>query len=792
MARAKPKSSLRGEGTAGPWLAKIDAALAREKTWRDQGRKVVQRYRDEREKTTSANSSKINILWANKEVLQSALFPRMPRPDVRRRFPDAKTGNSASRVAAEVIERATSFVIDTEDVEAVFSSAIEDMLLPGRGTVWASYEPEIEEPEEDDVAGVDGDDGDDTLRGVSSAPDMAGGVGANKVVAGERHAYASSGETAADAGGRIVSQRLCLEYVYWEDYCQGLARVDKHVPWKARRHTPSEEEFEAWFPDAGEVGASYKLRDTSDQGGSQEGGEFVEVWEIWAKGGRKRLYVARGYADILEPVEDPYGLSTFYPTPRPLRSVSTTDTMIPRAEFLQYQDQANELDIVATRIKRLTQEIKFRGIYDATIPDGSAPGGSTLADMSKADDGEFLPHSQYQAIRDRGGIEAAFGFMPIEMLVKVVAQLSLRRAQLIEEIYQITGISDIVRGSTDPNETKGAQTLKAQFGGMRMNNRNREVQRFIRDAYRLIAEIVAEHFTQDTLAEITGIDLPTKQEQMALKQKVAMLQQPPGVGHNGGPPMGPEIAGPAPGQQSSQQPAPGGPPPPAEAPAAPDIPPELLARLNGPNWDDVMEILRSDKLRGYRVDIETDSTMQDEDADKQRRIEAITAINDLLEKAYVAAMQAPKLLPLIKELTLFGLRTFKPARSLEQAVEDVFDELTKSPPPSPQQGEQQQQGPDPAVMARAQAAVAEVQRKAARDKAEIGIESQRLQAEGMVAAHDAKRQDALAAADIEHSHADIRAKQVGSVLKGLETQNRIRTAELRSNPSSPFNRKPAA
>lgn len=689
-------------GSATKWLERIDARIAAEDTWRKQGSKVVQRYRDERAKAELANSSRINILWANTEVLKSALYARTAKPDVRRRFPDAKKGNSASRVAAEVLERATMFVLDTEDVDGALIPAVEDMLLPGRGVVWVSYEPEIEEPEEDDS--------EDEAESASGTVDARGGGLGPATGLGASSSYAASGETAS-ANGRLVAQKLCLEYVYWEDYVEGKARQDKHVPWKARRHALDEDTFEVKFPDAKDSklripgsGGGYKLKDASGQNESQDDDDFVEVWEIWASAGKKRIWVARGYADVLQEDEDPYELSTFFPVPKPLRSVTTTDTQTPRAEFLQYQDQANQLDRCSTRIDRLMAEIKWRGIYDATLPDGASPGGSTLADMSKADDGEFLPHSNYQAIRDRGGIGAAFGFMPIEIISAVVDKLSIRQAQLVQEIYDITGISDIVRGSTDPNETKGAQTLKAQFGNMRMQTRQREVQRFIRDAYRIIAEIIAEHFTQETLAEITGMDLPTKQEQLQLKQKIAMLQQPsmaasaappttqpPSMGMGGpsapgsmGGPGGPTAGPGAPPAMQGQQPMPGGPPPPDQASAAPDVPSELIERSLSPTWDEVMQILRSDKLRGYRVDVETDSTMQDEDAEKQRRVEAIGAMNDMLEKAYVAATQAPKTLPLIKEMFLFGMRTFKAARSLEETVEDAFLELEQNPPQPPQ------------------------------------------------------------------------------------------------------------
>lgn len=653
-----PENTLKKAVPAEAWLSNIDDALKREKKWRDRGKDVVKRFRDERDRALK-NRSFVNILWSNTEVLKAALYVKTAKPDVRRRFTDVSEDRDASRAAAEVIERSVAYVVDIYDIDPDILSAIEDLLLPGRGTCWVSYEPEI-------------------LDEDTESP-------------------------------RVGEQKLCTDYVYWEDYCHGIARQAKNIPWHARRLTPTKGEFEARWPDAKKVasGPSYKITDAD---GGEGVGEFIEVWEIWNKPKRERLYVARNYADVLQEDADPLGLRDFFPCPRPLYSVTTTDRLTPEPEFCQYQDQAIELDETSTRIRRLTEELRFRGVYD-----GSIDGENVLAQLPDADDGTFLPYSNWAGLKEKGGIENAVGFWPIEKIIVVLQQLYPRAQMLIQQIYQVTGISDIMRGSTDPNETKGAQQLKAQFGSMRMQRRQKDVQRFIRDLYRIMAEIICEHFTQETLAEITGMDLPTKAEQDSLRQKVQAAQAlqaasptpPMPPQSSAGPPQGanppdvPAAAGPALGPSPAQLPPPQaapqgdagfttGQPIPAGAaptlkPTGPTLPPEIIKVLDSPTWEDVMAILRSDKVRGYRVDIETDNTtMEDADAEKQRRIEAVTVINDLLDKAYLAAAHAPVMLPLIKELFLFGLRSFNVARSLEQSFEDAFDELSKNPPPAPQ------------------------------------------------------------------------------------------------------------
>ena len=663
---------------AEPWFQEIDGAIDREKTWRDKAKKVVQRFRDERSSANEgALTSKVNILWANTEVLKAALYTRTPAPDIRRRFTDARKGDRLARTAAEVIERALSYCNDTHDLDSQFEAAIEDALLPGRGTDWIVYEPEID-------------------------------------------------------GDRITDQRLRSEYVYWEDVCHGHARTWGRIPWWARRHALRLEEFKKKFPEARQApNADFVLKDVSGTDSSKKDEKFVEVWEVWNRTGKERLYVARGYVDVLQAAEDPYRLRDFFPLPKPLYSVKTTDRLIPEPEYCQYQDQAMELDEVSSRIRNLTAALIVKGLYD-----GSIDGENKLSQLAAAADNQFIPYSNWSALQQKGGIEQAFGFWPIDRIVAVLAQLYPRLQSLVQEIYQITGISDIIRGSTDPRETKGAQTLKAQFGSMRMQRRQRDVQRFIRDDYRLKAEIIAEHFTQETLAEITGIDLPTKAEQEAIKAQIAAMQQ--------------QAA-----RQAQMSPGPDGQPMPQQAPPQP--PPEMVERASGPAWEDVIDLLRSDRMRGYRVDVETDTTaFEDAEAAKSARIELVTAVRELIKDTFTTAATAPGAIPLVREVVMFAIRSFKAGRVLEEAFEDAFDELERNPPQPPQAEQPPPEAEKPDL--KGMAAMKDVERQAQRDAAEIGLKRQEQSIAAAETLAGVRRDDAVAAADIKATAAEIMAK----------------------------------
>jgi len=94
------------------WQKELDNAAQYEKSWRERGNVIVNRYRDEREgyTLTGALSRKFNILWSNTETLKAALLARMAKPDVRRRFPDS---NPVGRQVAILLERALQYELET-------------------------------------------------------------------------------------------------------------------------------------------------------------------------------------------------------------------------------------------------------------------------------------------------------------------------------------------------------------------------------------------------------------------------------------------------------------------------------------------------------------------------------------------------------------------------------------------------------------------------------------------------------------------------------------------------------
>lgn len=452
------------------WLQQLKLAEREDRQWVRRGRKVVKRYRDERA-LTGKQGARFNILWSNTETLKPILFGRTPKPDVERRH---KNYDATARLGAEILERALAHEDDLDEFAEVMECVVEDRLLCGRGVARVYYEAKFGEPEEDPDAEPDGD------------PDGA-----------------STGTFRP-----VASERAPVRYIFWEDYRQSPARNHHEVWWKAYRSYMTRAELKERFgvKTGGQVTLDYAPRGIGEDGvdGPQaDAFKKAQVWEIWDSKKHEVIWVAPSWTDApLDTRDDPLGLPGFFPSPRPLSATMTNDTLVPVPDFAEYQDQATELDILTARIDKLQSALKVAGVY---------PGSEKATITQLVDDSsenKLIPVENWAVFVDKGGLQNMIVWLPIEQIAKVLIALYEARDKVLQTLYQITGMADILRGETNPNETLGAQQLKSQFATRRISKAQKQVALFARDLLRLRGFVISLHFSPETLSEMTGYPEP--------------------------------------------------------------------------------------------------------------------------------------------------------------------------------------------------------------------------------------------------------------------------------------------
>jgi hypothetical protein len=228
--------------------------------------------------------------------------------------------------------------------------------------------------------------------------------------------------------------------------------------------------------------------------------------------------VAEGYDTMLDHKSDPYGLDNFWPCPKPLYATQTTDTLVPVPDYALYQDQADEIDDLTKRIGLLVDAIKVVGVYDASQP-------AIQRMLNEGVDNVLIPVDTWAAFSEKGGIKGTVDFLPLDQVIQALNQCYAAREQAKQVVYDVTGLSDIIRGSSMASETATAQQIKGQYASMRLKNMQHAVAVFTSDVLRIKAQLMADLYSPQALIAMSGIQ--GTPDAMYAEQAIQLLKSEP-------------------------------------------------------------------------------------------------------------------------------------------------------------------------------------------------------------------------------------------------------------------------
>lgn len=640
------------------WLSELKLAKREDEKWVKRGKKIVKRYRDERS-GWSDNAKRFNILWANVQTIMPALYGRTPKAQVERRYKDQ---DPIARTASQILERALQYEIDHYgDFDAAIKGAVFDRLLPGRGTVWVRFETkETETPE----------------------------------------VVEDGGELMAEVP-EYEYECTPTDYVFWEDFRCSPARCWDEVTWVARRvYMTREDGVKRFGEDFAQVPLTHEPVGLDEL--QKNNGDFdtdsmkkAQVWEIWSKADETVYWVAEGYSKTLDQKENPYGLDNFWPCPRPLFSTQTTDSLVPVPDFALYQDQADELDKLTNRISLLTDAVKVVGVYDASQP-------SIQRMLNEGVDNTLIPVDTWAAFGEKGGIKGTIDFLPLESVVMALQQCYQAREATKQVIYEVTGLSDIIRGTSVASETATAQQIKSQYGSLRIRSTQMDVARFASEILRIKAQLMCDLYAPETLIQMSGV-MGTADAQFA---------------------------------------------------------------------EQAIQLIKSEPARNFRIEVAADSLVEmDEASEKEARMEFLQSVGGFLQQVLPVAQAQPKMTPLLAEMLMFAVRSFKGGRSIEAVFDSTMAELTQPQEPQPQQ-------PDPAQMQmQAQMQVEQAKLQAEQQRTEMDGQLQQMQVQSEQSIAQLKMQGDMQIEQMKQAAETERARMVAEI----DAAAKIEVAKIMAN-----------
>lgn len=481
-------------------------------------------------------------------------------------------------------------------------------------------------------------------------------------------------------------QKVCIEHLDRCDFLHEPARKWSEVGWVARRAWMSKKELKKRFGkesgDAYEQVSLTHSRRNDDRDGLNHEGKG-SVWEVWHKADNKVYWVSENVDVFLDEGEPHLKLSGFFPCPRPAYGTLQRRSLVPVPDYERYAVHFNKINVLTARIYLLLNRVKLKGL----IPSGGDV-GDAIQQLIDSDNDEMFIAVPAVAMMD--GKEVV-QWLPLEMVATAIQGLIEARRQLIDDFYQLSGISDIMRGATEADETLGAQRIKTQMGSVRVREKIDELQRIAADTVRIAAEIIAENFNGETLLEmsqmiihkksdiekqIKGVEEAAEKELealaseaekaiMAAQQQQMMQGQQQGMpeqGMQGGEPQADPNAE-MQAQFAEQQQA-----------IMQKYAPMLMAAKNEVPLEDVMKLLRDDKSRCFAFEIASDSTvLTDELQEKQSRLEFMEVLNNSVQGVMQLVGMGEPGAALAGQTLKFVLGPWRIGRELDSVIDNFIE-----------------------------------------------------------------------------------------------------------------------
>jgi hypothetical protein len=472
------------------WLNTISAYDRTFKKWEGRVEKILKRYRDD-SRGYNDTTAKFNVLWSNVQTISPAVFSRLPKPEVTRRYRD---NDPVGRVASIILQRALEFEVEHyPDYKAAMKNCVQDRFLGGRGIAWVRYEPHFGVPDDGFQITEDADEAQDE----SEIPD--------------------------DTEKEVIEYECApVDYVHWREFGHKVARTWEEVTAVWRKVYLSRSACVERFGE--ELGNKIPLdaspKDDKKISKSDDMENQALIYEIWDKETDSAIWLSKSMNRILDKRDDPLELENFFPCPRPLYATLTSDSLEPVPDFSLYQDQAKELDSLADKIDGLIKALRVRGVYDASVPE-------LMRLFSEGEDNALLPVKNWSAFSEKQGLRGAIDLVDLAPIASALVEAYKAMDQVKQQIYDITGISDIIRGQTNANETATAQQIKGQYASLRLKSMQNEVSEFAQELIQIKAQIMCKHFSPETLTKLAAVQQMSFEDQSLIPQAIQMLTQDP-------------------------------------------------------------------------------------------------------------------------------------------------------------------------------------------------------------------------------------------------------------------------
>lgn len=476
-------------GQAKRWASELTAAKGFFRRWHKEADKVVKKFLDERTQEQDEwgeLTTRLNLFHANITTLMSMLYGKIPKVEVDRRFADAD--DNAARVAGMILTRVLNTDIEEagEDMASVFRQGLQDRLLPGLGSARVQYQCNTKKQQVPPIH------------------------------------HPQTGELLAEGYEEEIKDTEWTDIVYthWKDILWNQCRTHGELRWKAYRSYMDKEAVLKRFPDADLSRINFNEKGPVPKSRGEKQYDInpqAEIWEIWSRSDHKVYWYTEGIQEILDEKEDPLQLRGFWSEPPPFIANLTTTKFLPKSDYSIAQDLYRDIDKLQTRISLLTDACKLVGIYDKSQE-------SIKRIFTEGIENDLIPVDNWAMFAEKGGLKGLIDWVPLDAVTNTIAVLTEKQNDKVAQLYQVTGMNDIMRGAAQSSDRTSAtrDQLEASYGSIRVEALQNEFARWVGDLQALKVEIIARFYDPQTILEQSNV-MATEDAQYA-QEAIALIK----------------------------------------------------------------------------------------------------------------------------------------------------------------------------------------------------------------------------------------------------------------------------
>lgn len=629
------------------WKSQIGSAEERRKKFIENAEESIRVYNAQKDVGLWRDlERRLNVWWYCINTLMPAYFSSTPKAEVLLR---KQSGGVLHELAATILERNVQYQMDCAfDFYQVGFNTANQFLLTGQAVTWARYIPTIEISEQEfaliqDPSGM--------LIDITGRP-FDGDT--SKAKKGPGNTLIVSVEVESK-----TKEKAILEIVQYNDYLTSDARNEAEVEWRGRRAFLTRRQAENLFGVDVAKDLSFDSypesikRDFANDRDKYEG--KAELYEIWSQEADKVFWMHKNSEKtVLQSSDVPIKFENFYPCSVITQSLNP-DSIIPISDYSHVKDQILEIERLTTRIHAVTQTIRTNAVYDSAI--GNQVEQLLVGDL------KMIPAINWPSYKARGGLANSIEFMPIEPYVNALGTLQSARQTALQQLYETLKVSDLLRGTSEQYKSATANRLESQWSSLGLIVRQNMFTKFISDSIANLGTIIAEQFDEQRVMDIADADsllLPLLPDQ----QSVAMPQN-----SNTSPDM----------ESNSEMQAP---------PIVEQDQQQMLSIVK----QQIMEFLRDNTSRNYRIQIASDSMVAiDETQEQQQGLQLLQTCGEYFNQMNSLIQEYPPLLQFGMQLFQNMIRHFKGGKELDGIFQKAFtqigdiakakEEAAKQPPP---------------------------------------------------------------------------------------------------------------